>query len=93
MCICYSEDSGSPKKPLSIPRLELQAAGLSARLAAVVIKDHDYITDSTYYWTGSSTVFQWIHGVSKCHPPLLLIELERSWSAWNPTKGTTGLDS
>lgn len=91
MCICYSEDSGSPKKPLSIPRLELQAAGLSARLAAVVIKD--CITDSTYYWTGSSTVFQWIHGVSKRHLPLLLIELGRSWSAWNPTKGTTGLDS
>ena len=47
----------APKKPLSIPRLELQDAVLSARLAAVVIKEHDYIIDSTYYWTDSSTVF------------------------------------
>ncbi|KAL9977438.1 hypothetical protein ACROYT_G014841 [Oculina patagonica] len=61
----------APKKPLSIPRLELQAAVLSARLAAVVIKEHDYIIDSTYYWTDSSTVFQWIRGVSKRHPAFI----------------------
>ena len=61
----------APKKPLSIERLELQAAVLSARLAAVVIKEHDYIIDSTYYWTDSSTVFQWIRGVSKRHPAFI----------------------
>ena len=58
----------APKKPLSIPKLELQAAVLSARLSLVVIKEHDYIIDSTYFWTDSSTVFQWIRGVSKRHP-------------------------
>ncbi len=61
----------APKKLLSIPKLELQAAVLSTRLAAVVIKEHDYIIDSTYYWTDSSTVFQWIRGVSKRHPALI----------------------
>ena len=61
----------APKKPLSIPRLELQAAVLSARLATVVIKEHDYIIDSTYYWTDSSSVFQWIRGVSKRHPAFI----------------------
>ena len=55
----------APKKPLSIPRLELQAAVLSARLSTVVIKEHDYRIDSTYLWTDSSTVFQWIRGESK----------------------------
>ena len=35
----------SPKKPLSIPRLKLQVAVLSARVSAVVIKEHDYIID------------------------------------------------
>ncbi|XP_044163003.1 uncharacterized protein LOC122947631 [Acropora millepora] len=59
------------KKPLSIPKLELQAAVLSARLSLVVIKEHDYIIDSTYFWTDSSTVFQWIRGVCKRHPAFI----------------------
>ena len=61
----------APMKPLSIPKLELQAAVLSARLSLVVIKEHDYIIDSTYFWTDSSTVFQWIRGVSKRHPAFI----------------------
>ena len=61
----------APKKPLSIPKLELQAAVLSARLSLVVIKEHDYIIDSTYFWTDSSSVFQWIRGVCKRHPAFI----------------------
>ena len=61
---------GGPKKPLSIPKLELQVAVLSARLSLVVIKEHDYVIDSTYFWTDSSTVF-WIRGVSKRHPAFI----------------------
>ena len=61
----------APKKPLSIPRLELQAAVLSARLSAVMIKGHDYNINSVYFWTDSSTVFQWIHGESKRHPAFI----------------------
>ena len=56
---------------MSIPRLELQAAVLSARLSTVVIKEHDYRIDSTYLWTDSSTVFQWIRGESKRHPAFI----------------------
>ena len=36
-------------KLLGIPKLELQAVALSARLSFVVMKEHDYITDSTYF--------------------------------------------
>ena len=61
----------APKKSLSIRKLELQAAVLSARLSLVVIKEHDYVIDSTYFWTDSSTVFQWIRGVSKRHPAFI----------------------
>ena len=58
----------APKKPLSMPKRELHTAVLSATLSLVVIKEHDYIIDSTYFWTDSSTVFQWICGLSKRHP-------------------------
>ena len=62
MCICYGQDSGSIQETLKHTKhtkLELQAAVLNARLSLVVIKEHDYIIDSTYFWTDSSIVFQW----------------------------------
>lgn len=37
----------APVKPLSIPRLELQAAVLSVRLACMIQKEHDYEVSST----------------------------------------------
>ena len=58
----------APVKPLSIPRLELQAAVLSVRLACMIQKEHDYEVSSTYYWSDSSAVIGQIHGESKRHP-------------------------
>ncbi|XP_015776940.1 PREDICTED: uncharacterized protein LOC107354957 [Acropora digitifera] len=55
----------APVKPLSIPRLELQAAVLSVRLACMIQKEHDYEVSSTYYWSDSSAVIGQIHGGSK----------------------------
>jgi len=37
----------------------------------VETKEHDNIIDSAYFWTDSSTVFQWIRGVSKRHPAFI----------------------
>lgn len=62
MCICYGQDSGSIQETLKHTKhtkLELQAAVLNTRLSLVVIKEHDYIIDSTYFLTDSSIVFQW----------------------------------
>ncbi|XP_074621676.1 uncharacterized protein LOC141880115 [Acropora palmata] len=58
----------APVKPLSIPRLELQAAVLSVRLACMIQKEHDYEVSSTYYWSDSSAFIGQIHGESKRHP-------------------------
>ena len=60
----------APEKPLSIPRLALQAAVLSVRLACMIQKEHDYevSSTSTYYWSDSSAVIDQIHGQSKRHP-------------------------
>ena len=55
-------------KPLSIPRLELQAAVLSVRLACMIQKEHNYEVSSTYYWSDSRAVIGQIHGESRRHP-------------------------
>ena len=75
----------APKTPLNIPRLELQAAVLSAKLSTVIIKEHDYRIDSTYLWADSSTVFQWILGESKRHPAFIA---NRVGEILNTTEGS-----
>lgn len=58
----------APVKPLSIPRLELQAAVRSVLLACMIQKEHDYEVSSTYYRSDSSAVIGQIHRDSKRHP-------------------------
>jgi hypothetical protein len=50
----------SPLKPLSIPRLELQAALVGVRMAKFVLDNHDYQVNKTYFWSDSRTVLCWL---------------------------------
>ena len=50
----------APLKPLSVPRLELQAAVLGARLAKFIGKELEIKINQRYLWSDSSTVLRWI---------------------------------
>ncbi|XP_074036850.1 uncharacterized protein isoform X1 [Leptinotarsa decemlineata] len=52
----------SPLKPISIPRLELQAAVMGSRLLCTILKEIDFPVDSSFLWTVSKTVLCWIKG-------------------------------
>lgn len=75
-CVAYLRASGThgievglvgakskvaPLKVLSVPRLELMAAVLGARLADSVITAHSFHVAETIFWTDSATVLAWIN--------------------------------
>lgn len=50
----------APLKPLSIPRLELQAAVIATRFAQAILSAHRTQPSAVHYWTDSTTVLKWI---------------------------------
>ncbi|XP_036219119.2 uncharacterized protein [Bactrocera oleae] len=50
----------APLKLVSIPRLELKAALLGARLAKHIIESHSVHVDKCVYWSDSRTVLAWL---------------------------------
>ncbi|XP_053699076.1 uncharacterized protein LOC128746050 [Sabethes cyaneus] len=50
----------APLKPVSVPRLELQAAVLGARIALAVRDGHSLEIRQRFFWTDSTTVLSWI---------------------------------
>lgn len=83
----------TPLKPISIPRLELQAALLGTRMARSVEEELDLQPARKTYWTDSSTVLSWIKSDPRTFKPFVahrLAEIEETtkpqeWR-WVPTK-------
>ncbi|XP_053698939.1 uncharacterized protein LOC128745898 [Sabethes cyaneus] len=55
----------APLKHISIPRLELEAAMLGARMLKTVLTNHSLTPREIYLWTDSSTVLSWIRSDHK----------------------------
>ena len=52
----------APLKPMNVPRLELQAALLGARLVRTVRSEMEIKINKIYLWSDSLTVLRWIKG-------------------------------
>ncbi|XP_075156552.1 uncharacterized protein LOC142229851 [Haematobia irritans] len=60
VAIIAGKSKVAPLKPMSIPRLELQAAIIGVRIAQKVLEISRLNFTSKYFWTDSKTVLQWL---------------------------------
>lgn len=58
--IIASKSRVAPLKPISVPRLELQAALLGTRLAKMIENEHTIKIHKRVFWSDSQTVLAWI---------------------------------
>ncbi|KAA5608947.1 hypothetical protein F3H11_35835, partial [Pseudomonas aeruginosa] len=71
----------TPLRPVSIPRLELQAALLGTRMAQAIANELDIAVGGRTYCTDSSTVLTWIKTDPRTFKPFVahrLAEIEES---------------
>ena len=54
----------APLKPVTIPRLELNAAVLAVRLGKVIRREFDEEFNSVHYWVDSLVVLRYLHNTS-----------------------------
>ncbi len=64
-----SKNRVSPIKAVTIPRLELMGAVLSARLATSILKV--LTVNATMFWTDSTNVLFWVHNRSRTFKPFV----------------------
>ncbi|XP_053685846.1 uncharacterized protein LOC128735386 [Sabethes cyaneus] len=60
VALVSSKTKVAPLRGLSIPRMELMAALLGARLRKTIEESHSLTIRKTYFWSDSSTVCSWI---------------------------------
>ncbi|XP_055634235.1 uncharacterized protein LOC129774509 [Toxorhynchites rutilus septentrionalis] len=83
----------APLKPISVPRLELQAAVLAARVAFAVRNGHSFSIRQQFFWTDSTTVLSWIRSDQRNYKEFvglrigeILTRTNLSEWRWVPTK-------
>ena len=55
----------TPRKAVSVPRLEIAAATISAKAAAILEKELEYKEIDEFYWTDSKVTLGFINNVSR----------------------------
>ena len=51
----------APLKPISVPRLELTAAVVAAKLGSVICQELEYNLNNVVYWTDATVVLRYLH--------------------------------
>lgn len=91
--LVMSRSKVAPLKQISIPRLELLAAVLGARLSKAVQESHNFVVSRVVFWTDANVVLSWIRSDQRRYKQFVgfrigeILSLMRltDWR-WVPTK-------
>lgn len=91
--LVISKTKCSPIKYVSIPRLELQAAVLGARLSKHIVENQTFKIQKCFFWSDSTAVLHWIKNKKEQYKPFVanriseILEISRSEDWYKiPTK-------
>ncbi|XP_055588266.1 uncharacterized protein LOC129740589 [Uranotaenia lowii] len=74
----------APLQHMSIPRKELQAAALGARLAKSIRHNHPFSVAETVMWTDSKAVYSWVRSEHKKYKEFVAHRVGQILSVTNP---------
>ena len=63
-CFVMGKSRVAPLKPVSVPRLELVAAVLAAKLSALIVREFQINLSAVYLWTDAVVVLRYLHNTS-----------------------------
>ncbi|XP_053692563.1 uncharacterized protein LOC128741013 [Sabethes cyaneus] len=69
--LVMSRSKVAPLKQISIPRLELLAAVLAARLQRTVVENHTFTINKVVYWIDANVVLSWIRSDQRRYKPFV----------------------
>ncbi|XP_017485502.1 PREDICTED: uncharacterized protein LOC108374055 [Rhagoletis zephyria] len=69
--LVYAKTRSAPIKPLTIPRLELQAAVLGTRMMTTIISEHSVRANRCVMWSDSKTVLKWLFSKHRRYKPFV----------------------
>ncbi|XP_036325128.1 uncharacterized protein LOC118738311 [Rhagoletis pomonella] len=89
----------APTKPMTIPRLELQAAVLGVRLSQLILEEHN-LECTRILWSDSTTVISWLNSENRRYKPfvahriakILAVTQPCDWK-WVPTSANVADDA
>ena len=82
--LVMSRSRVAPIKAVSLPRLELQAAVVNARLLKYVADTLPIKMDSVVSWTDGMVALHWIRGQSSYWKPFVANRAAEIQSTWDP---------
>lgn len=84
-CLVGAKTKVAPNKPMTVPRLELQAAVLGIRLARSVKQSQRLEFEKVSYWSDSKTVLGWINSDTRRYHQFVAFRIGEVLEATNTT--------